>query len=102
MTPEQRKQRPVFNGVLKYFPDAIMEVSYVSFVASQQHNPGKPMHWDKSKSIGTGDEIVRHLMSPDKFDDDGTRHLAKVAWRALELLQRELDKEYVDSDNRKE
>jgi len=101
MTPEQKKERPVYNGVLKYFPDAILEVAYVSYIANQQHNPGTEMHWDKTKSIGTGDEIIRHLMSKDKFDTDGTRHLAKVVWRSLELLQRQLDKENVDSNNRK-
>lgn len=95
MTPQDKKERPVLNGLLRYFPNACLEVAYVSYIANQQHNPGTEMHWDKTKSIGKGDEIVRHLMSPDKFDDDGTRHLAKVAWRALELLERELEKENV-------
>lgn len=99
MTPEQRKQRPVYNGVLKYFPDALLEVAYVSWVGNEQHNKGEPMHWDKTKSIGTGDEIIRHLMSKDKYDTDGVLHLAKVCWRSLELLQRELDKEKENVDN---
>lgn len=93
LTNQQRKERPVLTGVLNYFPDAIMEVAYVSFIASQQHNPGKPMHWDKTKSIGTGDEVIRHIMDKEKFDTDGTRHKAKAIWRCLELLQRELDNE---------
>lgn len=93
LTAEERKQRPVFNGVLKYFPDAIMEVAYTSWIGSQQHNPGMPLHWDKTKSIGTGDEVCRHIMDDEVFDKDGVRHKAKAAWRALELLQRELDNE---------
>lgn len=93
MNQEDRKKRPVFTGVLKYFPDAIREVAYCSYIANEQHNPGQPMHWAKEKSIGTGDELLRHLMDEEVFDTDGIRHRAKAAWRALELLQRELDKE---------
>lgn len=93
MTHDERKKRPVFRGVLQYFPNAIMEVAYVSYIANEQHNPGQPMHWAKEKSIGTGDEIVRHLMAEEKLDTDGLRHLAKVAWRSLELLEREILKE---------
>jgi hypothetical protein len=85
-----RKNYPVFNGVLLYFPDAIMEVAYCSYVANEQHNPGEEMHWDPTKSIGKGDEIIRHLMDQEVFDTDGVRHRAKAAWRALELLQREI------------
>ena len=90
MTHEERKQRPVFTGVIQYFPNAIMEVAYCSYIANEQHNPGEPMYWNKSKSIGTGDEIVRHLMDKEKFDTDGIRHKAKACWRSLELLEREI------------
>lgn len=93
MTPEERKKYKVFTGLLQYFPDACLYVGYVSHVANEQHNPGQPMHWDKSKSIGTGDEIVRHLMEKDTFDTDGLRHRGKAAWRAMELLQREIESE---------
>lgn len=94
-THKQRKERPVLTGVLDYFPDAIMEVAHCSFVCNEQHNPGQPMHWAKDKSIGQGDEIVRHLMDRKKHtrDSDGVRVLAKAAWRALELLQREIEQE---------
>ncbi len=98
MTHEERKQRPVFTGLLKYFPDACMEVAHVSYIANEQHNPGQPMHWAKEKSIGTGDEIVRHLMDKEVFDTDGLRHKAKAAWRALELLQREIE---IEKENEK-
>lgn len=85
-----RKDMPIFSGVLKYFPNALLEISKVSKAGSEQHNPGKPLHWDKTKSIGTGDELIRHLLDSGKFDTDGIRHTAKCAWRALELLEREL------------
>ena len=35
--------------------------------------------------------LVRHLMQYDQLDDDGILHAAKVAWRALALLQRTLE-----------
>lgn len=93
MKPRTNKELKVFTGMLKYFPDACLEVGYVSHIANEQHNPGEPMHWDRSKSIGEGDEIVRHLMAKEVFDTDGTYHLAKCAWRALELLQRQIENE---------
>lgn len=88
-----RKERPICRGVLDYFPDAVAEVAYVSYVGNEQHNPGQPMHWAKGKSTDHADCIVRHLLERGKNDTDGLRHTAKVAWRALALLQTELDAE---------
>lgn len=89
----ERKQRPVVRGVLDYFPDAIMEVAHCSFICNEQHHKGEPLHWDKSKSTDEADALLRHLMKRGTIDTDGVRHSAKVAWRALALLQRELDNE---------
>ncbi len=93
---QNRKDTPVFSGVLKYFPDAILEVAKVSKIGNDQHNPGEPLHWAKEKSTDEPDAMVRHLIDYAKgnyFDIDGQRHLSKVAWRALALLQRELENE---------
>jgi hypothetical protein len=89
---QTRKECPVFSGVMKYFPKALMEVAHVSWVGSQQHNPGKEMHWDKDKSKDNADACARHLLQAGELDDDGLRHSAKVAWRALALLEEELNK----------
>jgi len=86
-----RKAHPVARGVLDYFPDAIMAIANVSFRANEQHNPGEPMHWAKEKSTDHADCIARHLIERGKMDTDGLRHSAKVAWRALALLQTELE-----------
>lgn len=91
-----RKQRPLFTGVLKYFPDALVEVARVSYTGNEQHHPGTPLHWDKSKSTDEYDSMMRHLMQAGTLDKDGTRHSAKVAWRALAALQRELDAEIIN------
>ena len=41
MDAKDRKERPVFTGVLKYFPDAIMEIARVSLQGNKQHHPDK-------------------------------------------------------------
>jgi len=91
MSLPSRKIRPIVTGVLDYFPDAILEVAYCSYVGNEQHNPGQPVHWAKEKSSDEADALVRHLLERGKLDADGVRHSAKVAWRALAMLQREID-----------
>lgn len=86
-----RKDYPVYTGVVKYFPDALMEVSRVSRIGNEQHHAGEPLHWDKSKSMDHLDALFRHLIEADDLDDDGVLHLAKVAWRALAALQTKLE-----------
>jgi len=93
MTPQERKQRPLYSGVLMYFPDALLEVAHTSFVGNEQHNPGTPLHWDRSKSTDEADACVRHLMEAGTLDTDGVRHSAKAAWRALANLQKEIEAE---------
>ena len=88
---EQRKANPLFRGVLKYFPDALCAVAECSNKGNDQHHKGAPLHWDKSKSFDEGDALIRHLIDSGTIDTDGIRHSAKVAWRALALLQREID-----------
>lgn len=93
MKKVNRKDYPIFSGVLKYFPLALLEVSRVSLAGNEQHNKGQPLHWDRSKSTDEADALVRHLIDAGKIDTDGMLHTAKVAWRALALLQKELENE---------
>jgi hypothetical protein len=88
-----RKALPLCTGVLDYFPDALAAVAHCSKVGNDQHNPGQPLHWAKEKSTDEPDAMLRHLVDRGKLDKDGVRHSAKVAWRALALLQREIDAE---------
>lgn len=92
---KERKTYPITSGVLDYFPDALAAVAHVSFIGNAQHNPGQPLHWDKSKSTDEADALIRHLIQRGSVDSDGMRHSAKVAWRALALLQREIESEKV-------
>ena len=90
---QERKGIPITTGVLDYFPLAIAEVAKCSKAGNDQHNPGQPLHWAKGKSTDHADCIPRHLIDRGAFDTDGIRHSAKLAWRALALLQIELENE---------
>lgn len=92
-----RKSKPVFSGVLRYFPDAILEVARTSLAGNKQHHPEKPLLWDRNKSNDHLDALARHLIQVGEIDDDGIRHSAKVAWRALANLQLELEKAEQDA-----
>lgn len=88
---EARKELPICTGCLDYFPLALAEVARLSKAGNDQHNPGEPLHWAREKSQDHADALVRHLIERGMLDVDGQRHSAKVAWRALALLQKELE-----------
>lgn len=91
---KERKKIPIGTGVLDYFPAALAEVAKVSYQGNIQHNgPDAPLHWARSKSTDQSDTIIRHYFERGTFDNDGVRHSAKLAWRALALLQLELEAE---------
>ena len=92
MTAADRKNVPIASGVIDYFPDALVEVARCSKVGNEQHNPGAPLHWDRSKSGDEWDALLRHFLDRGTVDDDGIRHSAKVAWRALAGLQKEIER----------
>jgi hypothetical protein len=94
---QTRKSYPVATGCLDYFPDALLEVARLSKAGNDQHNPGQPLHWSREKSTDHPDCLVRHFFDRGKFDSDGQRHSAKVAWRALAVLQLEIEKERNDA-----
>ena len=91
--PKSRKDTPIFSGVLAYFPDAIAELARLSKAGNDQHNPGQPLHWAREKSTDQADCVVRHLLEHGSKDVDGISHTAKMAWRALAMLQLEIEKE---------
>lgn len=94
-----RKQYPLFSGLLKYFPDALMEVAHTSYVGNEQHNPGQPLHWDRAKSQDEPDALMRHLKDAGTLDTDGVKHSAKVCWRALAMLQKEIEADRSQDDD---
>lgn len=91
--PVERKGLPVGTGVLDYFPDALLAVALVSKTGNDQHNPGQPLFWNRARSTDEADSLIRHFLERGTDDVDGTRHSAKLAWRALALLQKEIEHE---------
>jgi len=89
---QERKKIPVYSGFVKYFPNAMKEVAVCSRIANEQHHPNSPLHWDMDKSTDELDAMMRHLIdhTSEPIDDDGIRHLTKVAWRAMAMLERTL------------
>jgi hypothetical protein len=86
-----RKALPIATGFVDYFPDAMAAVAELSRIGNDQHNPGKPLHWDRSKSGDESDALMRHFLQRGTIDTDGVRHSAKVAWRAMAMLQKEIE-----------
>ncbi len=90
---KERKALPIATGFVDYFPDAIVAVAELSRIGNDQHNPGAPLHWDRSKSGDESDALMRHFLQRGTKDSDGVRHSAKVAWRAMANLQKEIENE---------
>lgn len=90
---DARNAFPMADGLLDYFPNALAEISAVSRVGNDQHNPGEPMHHARSKSKDHANKIIRHLIDRGKRDSKGIRHTAYLAWRALALLQEEIERD---------
>jgi hypothetical protein len=91
---KERKKIPLFSGLIKYFPDALIEVAKVSYAGNVQHSgEDSPMHWDREKSTDQEDTLTRHLFETGTRDVDGMRHSAKAAWRALAILQLECERD---------
>ncbi len=77
-----RKTYPVYSGLLAYFPSALAAIARHSFFSNEKHNPGQPLHHDRAKSGDEADSLLRHLMEGDYVG---------MAWRALALLQKDLE-----------
>ena len=94
--PKARKAIPIFSGFIAYFPLALAAVAELSRIGNDQHNPGKPLHWDRTKSQDELDALARHLLDvamegEEATDTDDVLHLTKTAWRALAKLQKVLE-----------
>lgn len=91
-----RKSVPIFDGAVMYFPKALAAVADVSRIGNEQHNPGKPLHWNRTTSMDQFNTALRHLIDHGcgfRRDSDGARHLAKAAWRILAALELDIEAE---------
>lgn len=112
---QERKDAPMFRGLLGYFPAALFEVAAHSLDSDRKHNPGAVdgPTWARGKSSDHEDCIIRHVIDagPRRGEDwlsklpawllaripgssarDAKRyHLRCLAWRALALLQEDCE-----------
>lgn len=92
----KRKAIPLYEFLTGYFPDAIVELVRVSVEGNKQHNPGERLHWARGKSMDQLNTAMRHIFDHGagiRYDQDGTMHLAKAAWRLLAEIQLLCEKE---------
>lgn len=88
-----RGEFPMADGLLDYFPNALAEIARHSKLAGDKHHPGEQLHWERGKSTDHRNKIMRHLVDTGGTDNQGNRHSTGLAWRALALLQEELERE---------
>jgi len=108
-----RKNTPVFSGVLKYAPAALAGVARVSKAGNDKHNPGQELHHARGKSNDHGDCVIRHAMDiadieahiKRNFDNDPEvwyksedarallNEASQLSWRSL-IWSQELHEKY--------
>ena len=109
----ERKEVPLFSGVLKYAPAALAGVARISKLGNDKHNPGEPLHHARGKSADHADCVLRHAADVADIEahilrnmdndpkvwyqsEDAKALLAEVsqlAWRAL-MWSQELHERY--------
>jgi hypothetical protein len=89
---------PVYQGLLDYFPRACLAVADVSAAGARKYA------WKGWESVPDGikrygDALGRHIVNESiegKFDSEGFRHAAQIAWNALARLELILKEEEND------
>lgn len=82
---------PMAEGCLDYFPNALAEVSRISYEGNLKHNPGEPMGWARSKSTDHRNKIIRHTVDSRPDTEIAIEHASQAAWRALAHLQTKIE-----------
>lgn len=95
----ERKEYPLFTGLLRYFPAALIGIARTSKKGNDKHNPGEPLHHARGKSMDHGDCILRHLIDVEDLLSARSRgdtvsnqeildEVNQMAWRALAFSQK--------------
>lgn len=95
---QERKNYPIFEGCVKYFPAALAGVARLSKIGNDKHAPGQELHHARSKSTDHSDCIMRHLIDTadmlaamnrgEEVDKEQILMEANAAaWRALAFAQ---------------
>ena len=88
---QDRKDIPLYWGLVNYFRDALIGVAKLSMIGNEQHNPGEPLHWAREKGGDELDAQMRHIFELHGIDIDLVPHSVKNAWRALAVCQLDLE-----------
>lgn len=87
----ERKKIPLGSGVFDCFTAALIEVAKCAHQGNVQHyGNADNVQWVQGKSNKHFDCLLKHAADRGTFDTDGIRHSAKLAWRALAMLQMEM------------
>jgi hypothetical protein len=88
---QDRKDIPLFWGLVNYFRDALIAVAKLSMIGNAQHNPGEPLRWNREKGGDELDAQMRHMFEIGGIDWQKVPHSVRNAWRALATCQIELE-----------
>jgi glutaredoxin len=83
---EGRKGYPILSGCIKYFAAALAGVARISKAGNDKHNPGKPLHHNRSKSGDHGDCIIRHLIDVEDMLTANLRNPNNPPFNAQQIL----------------
>lgn len=90
---KERAKVRLLDYMMGYFPNAQVAKARHSYESNIKHNGGEGMEWAKDKSVGDGNQIMRHLVDGMEAWRNGDRdealyHFTCLAWRGDELLER--------------
>lgn len=94
---QERKATPLYRGLLRYFPAALAAVARCSREGNEKHSPGREeLQHVRTSSEDEEDAMLRHLTDRMEALEAGDsyrvlRESAAVAWRALAMLQKDLE-----------
>lgn len=86
-------QAPLYRGLFQFFPKALTALAQCSQICNDQHaGPGQPIRYVNPLGPEISyDKMLRHLQKVGELDTDTVPHEVKVAWRAIEALEKFLE-----------
>jgi hypothetical protein len=86
---------PAWQGVVAYFPNALLAVAAISKMGAEKHNGGiLPTKWRDYPAEVYADALARHLFDESKgyYDSESAMlHAGHLAWNALARLEKLLE-----------
>src|SRR5690606_423870 len=97
----ERKEYPMYRGLLAYFPAALAGVARHSKQGNDKHNPGEELHHARGKSMDHEDCIVRHLVDLGDLRRrlDENSEYGRADWLGLAVLDEAIALAVLDEAN---